>query len=110
MDYLVNTPCGPVKGTAGRVPGTVAYKGIRYATAGRWEHPTLVQHWEGVYDATRYGNCCYQPRAFYDESKMPEKEFYYHEFRKGESYTYKITACPATFDQIVVHEGQFTYG
>jgi len=29
---------------------------------------------------------------------------------KGESYSYKITACPATFDQIVVHEGQFTYG
>ena len=25
-------------------------------------------------------------------------------------YTYKITACPATFDQIVVHEGSFTIG
>ena len=37
MDYIVTTPCGPVQGTAGRVHGTVAYKGIRYATAGRWE-------------------------------------------------------------------------
>ena len=25
-------------------------------------------------------------------------------------YTYKITACPATFDQIVVHESEFTIG
>ena len=88
MDYRVTTPCGVVQGCAGSVKGTVAYKGIRYATAGRWEHPQIVQRWEGVYDATRYGNCCYQPRAFYDESKMPEKEFYYHEFRKGETYNY----------------------
>ena len=36
MEYIVNTPCGAVQGTAGRVAGTVAYKGIRYATAGRW--------------------------------------------------------------------------
>ena len=37
MDHIVNTPCGALRGAAGRVPGTVAYKGIRYATAGRWE-------------------------------------------------------------------------
>ena len=88
MDYIVNTHCGPVKGTAGRVPGTVAYKGIRYATAGRWEYPEQVTHWEGVYDATQYGNCSYQARAFYNEEDMPEKAFYYNEFRKGETYTY----------------------
>ena len=39
MEYIVKTPCGEVRGTAGRVAGTVAYKGIRYATAGRWEYP-----------------------------------------------------------------------
>ena len=88
MQYLVNTPCGQVQGTAGRVPGTVAYKGIRYATAGRWEYPEQVTHWDGVYDATQYGNCSYQPRAFYDEEKNEKKYFYYNEFRKGESYTY----------------------
>ena len=88
MDYRVTTPCGVVQGCAGRVSGTAAYKGIRYATAGRWEYPALVKSWEGVYDATRYGNCSYQPRAFYDEAKMPEKAFYYNEFRKGEVYTY----------------------
>ena len=88
MDYIVNTPCGTLQGTAGRVAGTAAYKGIRYATAGRWEYPKQVTHWEGVYDATRYGNCSYQPRAFYNEEENLKKVFYYNEFRKGETYTY----------------------
>ena len=88
MDYIVKTPCGEIRGTAGRVPGTVAYKGIRYATAGRWEYPKIVTAWDGVYDATRYGHCSYQPRAFYDEELNEKKYFYYNEFRKGETYTY----------------------
>jgi len=88
MEYLVTTPCGRLQGTAGRVPGTAAYKGIRYATAGRWEYPTLVTSWEGIYDATRYGNCSYQPRAFYNEEEVVEKAFYFNEFRRGETYTY----------------------
>ena len=88
MDYIISTPCGDLQGTAGRVAGTAAYKGIRYATAGRWEYPTQVTGWEGIYDATQYGNCSYQPRAFYDEEQNQKKYFYYNEFRKGESYTY----------------------
>ena len=88
MDYIVSTPCGMVQGCPGRVAGTAAYKGIRYATAGRWEYPRQVTAWEGTYDATKYGSCSYQPRAFYKEEAVPEKAFYYHEFRKGETYTY----------------------
>ena len=88
MEYIVNTPCGALRGVAGRVPGTVAYKGIRYATAGRWEYPKKVTHWDGIYDATAYGSCSYQPRAFYDEEKNEKKYFYYNEFRRGETYTY----------------------
>ena len=88
MDFIVNTPCGQIKGYPGRVPGTVAYKGIRYATAGRWEYPKQVTSWDGVYDAAHYGNCCYQPRAFYNEEDNPKKYFYYNEFRKGETYSY----------------------
>ena len=88
MNYMVNTPCGMVQGMAGRVNGTAAYKGIRYATAGRWEYPKQVTEWEGVYDATHYGHCSYQPRAFYNEEENLKKVFYYHEFRKGETYTY----------------------
>lgn len=88
MDYRVNTPCGPLRGMAGRLPGTAAYKGIRYARAGRWEYPVQVTAWDGEYDASRYGSCCYQPRAFYNEAEVPEKAFYYHEFRQGEHYDY----------------------
>ena len=88
MDYLVKTPCGDVKGVPGRVPGTAAYKGIRYATAGRWEYPVQVTGWEGVYDASQYGACSYQPRSFYNEEENLKKVFYYNEFRKGERYTY----------------------
>ncbi len=88
MDYIVSTPCGQVQGVAGKHPGTVAYKGIRYATAGRWEYPVQVTGWEGVYDATAYGACSYQPRAFYDEELNEKKYFYYNEFRKGEKYEY----------------------
>ena len=85
---MIYTPCGPIRGVPGRVPGTMAYKGIRYATAGRWELPREVRRWDGVYDASRYGNCSYQPRAFYNEEENLKKIFYYYEFRKGESYTY----------------------
>ena len=61
---ILNTPCGPIRGVPGRVPGTVAYKGIHYATAGRWELPREVTHWDGVFDGSGYGHCSYQPRAF----------------------------------------------
>ena len=88
MEYIVNTPCGAVQGCPGRAAGTAAYKGIRYATAGRWEYPRQVTGWEGVYDATGYGHCSYQSRAFYDEEQNKKKYFYYNEFRKGEHYTY----------------------
>lgn len=88
MDYIIHTPCGAVQGTAGRLPGTAAYKGIRYAAAGRWEYPRIVEHWEGTYDAAHYGACCYQPAAFQDESTEPKKQFYYREFREGIPLTY----------------------
>ena len=88
MNYIVNTPCGPLQGCAGAQEGVAAYKGIRYATAGRWEYPQQVTSWDGTYDATQYGNCSYQPRAFYNEEENLKKIFYYNEFRKGETYTY----------------------
>lgn len=88
MDYLVNTPCGELRGCPGRVEGIASYKGIRYATAERWKYPEIVTHWDGIYDATKYGACSYQPRSFYNEEENLKKIFYYNEFRKGETYTY----------------------
>lgn len=88
MKKLILTPCGEIRGTDCRLPGVIAFKGIRYATAGRWEYPKQVTKWDGIYDATAYGNCSYQPRSFYNEEKNLKKIFYYNEFRKGETYTY----------------------
>ncbi|MBO5907280.1 MAG: carboxylesterase family protein [Clostridia bacterium] len=88
MEYIIKTPCGELRGVRTRLDGVVAYKGIRYATAGRFEYPVEVTSWEGVYDATEYGACAPQPRSFYDEEQMPKKIFYYNEFRKGEKYSY----------------------
>lgn len=88
MREIITTTCGEIRGTTCQWDGVTAFKGIRYATAGRWEYPKLVEHWDGIYDAAKYGNCSYQPRAFYDEEKVAEKAFYYNEFRKGETYTY----------------------
>ena len=123
MDFIINTPCGQIKGCEGRVPGTVAYKGIRYATAGRWEYPKEVTSWEGIYDATHYGNCSYQPRAFYNEEENKKKYFYYNEFRKGETYTYSEDCLflniftPNTVKEgdklpviVSIHGGSFTGG
>lgn len=123
MDYVLQTPCGSIRGCAGSIPGTVAFKGIRYATAGRWEYPRQVTRWEGIYDATGYGHCCYQARAFYDEASDPKKQFYYNEFRKGASYTYSedclflnifapegATAADKLPVVIAIHGGSFTGG
>ena len=123
MDYIVNTPCGPVRGCQSKNPGVAAYKGIRYATAGRWEYPVQVKSWEGTYDATAYGSCSYQPRSFYNEEENLKKVFYYNEFRKGATYTYSEDCLflniftPDTAQEgsklpvlVYIHGGGFTGG
>ena len=87
MAYLLKTPCGPILGTTCDYENVVAFKGIRYATAGRWEYPKLVTDWQGTYDATHYGHCCWQDRAF-EFSQESEDSFYHKEFRKGCTFTY----------------------
>ena len=88
MEKIIETPCGKIRGTNCRIPGVIAFKGIRYASAKRWEYPKTVTEWDGIYDATEYKDDCYQPRSFYDEEKNLKKVFYYNEFRKGETYSY----------------------
>ncbi len=73
----------------------IAFKGIRYATASRWEYPIEEPRWNRIENLDEclknfqsFGACSYQPRAFVDESKIPEKQFYYREFREGVDFTY----------------------
>lgn len=85
---IIETPCGKIEGTTSRYDDVIAYKGIRYATANRYEYPVEVTHWDGVYKADKYGDCSVQPRSFINEETLESKKFYYNEFRKGETYTY----------------------
>ena len=70
---ILKTKCGEIKGID-LGDGVVAYKGIRYARAKRFGYPVEVSSWDGVYDATKYGNCAYQPRSFYNEEEVIELE------------------------------------
>lgn len=123
MNKTVLTPCGRVQGSDCNIEGVISFKGIRYAVAERWAYPEIVTSWEGTYDAAAYGNCSYQPRAFYDEAENPGKIFYYNEFRKGETYTYDEDClflniwAPEDADEnsklpvlIYIHGGGFTGG
>ena len=88
MEYIIKAPCGEFKGIDGKKEGTLSFKGIRYATSSRFEYSKEITQYEGVYDASKYGHCSYQPRSFYNEEENKKKYFYYNEFRKGEEYTY----------------------
>ena len=100
MPNTIITKCGEIRGTTCQWDGVVAYKGIRYATAGRWEYPQIVTHWDGVYEADKYGNCSYQPRAFYNEEEVIEKIGTL--LKKGDTILVKASHGMG-FDKIVEH-------
>ena len=115
----IKTPCGEIRGIVS--DDVVDFKGIRYAYCKRWTYPEIVTRWDGVYEAYGYGNCSYQPRAFYDEAQNPGKAFYYNEFRKGEKYTYDEDClflnirAPLNISEklpvlVYIHGGGFTGG
>lgn len=118
VDNFVNisTPCGEIKGL--KLEDHIQFRGIKYAGASRWEYPTEVMSWNGVYDATEFGACSYQRRGFEDDAKC--NAFYHKEFRKGLSFSYSEDClflniwapehkkdCPVI---IYIHGGSFTGG
>lgn len=117
MEYVTkSTPCGEIKGIDGEK--CYEFKGIRYANARRYEYPVEVTKWDGTYDATKNGACCFQHRAFEDDAKV--NPFYHIEFRKGLEFTYSEDClflniwapknaenCPVL---IFIHGGSFTGG
>lgn len=117
MNYIdVDTPCGKIRGIDGEI--CTEFRGVRYAKAQRFEYPEMIKHWDGVYDATEFGDCSYQHRAFDDDARV--NAFYHKEFRKGLSFTYSEDClylniwtpknaenCPIL---IYIHGGSFTGG
>jgi para-nitrobenzyl esterase len=63
----VRTQQGLVQGAPGKVDGVTAFKGIPFAAAPvgelRWRLPQQPASWDGVRDATQYGDVCVQPPA-----------------------------------------------
>ncbi len=73
----------------GREEGGIAvFKGIRYASAKRFEPAELCELPSTETDASRFGACCPQKRAYVDEGSLQNKQFYYNEFRKGVKFSY----------------------
>ncbi len=117
MKYIqLQTPCGQIKGLNSE--NCYEFRGIRYATAERFEYPQEVTSWDGVYSALQYGNCACQHRAFDDDATV--NAFYHKEFRRGIEFTYgedclflniytpkKADKCPII---IYIHGGSFTGG
>lgn len=113
-NIYVKTPCGSVKGVV--TPYGALYRGIRYATAPRFELPEEVKDFGGEFDATKQGPCSPQMRAYWNE----EHRFYYTEFRKGQTFTYSedclrlnvFTPRDAQKAPVVIfiHGGSFTGG
>lgn len=117
METIIkNTLCGDIKGLV--FEGYNEYRGIKYATAERWKYPTQVTKWDGVYDATEWGACCYQHRAFEDDATV--NAFYHNEFRRGLEFTYSEDCLflniwtPSEGENhpvaIYIHGGTFTGG
>ena len=114
---IVDTKCGRIVGLKREHDN--AFLGIRYATAERFSAPKTVKSWEGVYEATKFGSCCPQQRAYFDEAAF-KNPFYYKEFRQGLEFSYdedclflnifapkKAVNAPVV---IYIHGGNFTKG
>ena len=63
----VRTQQGLVQGAQGKVAGVTVFKNIPFAAAPvgdlRWKQPQPATAWQGVRDATRYGDVCMQNPA-----------------------------------------------
>lgn len=68
--------------------GVAVFRGIKYATAKRFERAELCELPDTDVAATEFGACCPQKRAYFDESMTQGKQFYYNEFRKGVKFSY----------------------
>lgn len=86
-NIIIKTGLGEIQGLDLN-DGTVQFRGIRYATAKRFAYPTPITSWEGVYDATKFGNACPQFRTYDPEANKQPEPFYYKEFRKDMDFTY----------------------
>lgn len=70
----LRTSLGDIRGI--RREGYLEFRGIRYAAAERWQEAEPVTGWEGVYDATRWGDRSLQYFGFYGQVDNLINQFY----------------------------------
>ena len=84
-EVLLDTLCGKIRGT---LLGEAAFfRGIPYAETPRFQKPTPIRHWDGVLDATKQEQDCWQYGAFRNEVQDADN-FYYREFRSERQFAY----------------------
>ncbi|MBQ3384777.1 MAG: carboxylesterase family protein [Erysipelotrichaceae bacterium] len=66
----------------------VEFLGVPYARAGRFEYCELIDSYEETVDARKMGNACPQYRQFNPHLDVPERLFYFREFREGIEFKY----------------------
>ncbi|MBR2745754.1 MAG: carboxylesterase family protein [Erysipelotrichaceae bacterium] len=66
----------------------VEFLGVPYARAGRFEYCELIDSYEKTVDAREMGNACPQYRQFNPHLDVPERLFYFREFREGIEFKY----------------------
>ena len=85
-EILRQTPLGAIRGLDNGK--CLAFLGVPFGRAGRFEYAQLVESWEGVLDATRFGPGCPQNRAVHEHLEDPVRRFYKKEYREGSEFTY----------------------
>ena len=82
----IHTPVINVTGI--ETEGCRQFLGIPYARAERFRYARMIEKYDGMIDATSFGNSCPQYRQFFPQLDNPERLFYHKEFRKGLSFSY----------------------
>ncbi len=91
MENIIRqTSLGQIRGN--RTDYGQEYLGVRYATAQRFSYAKPIDSWDGIYDATSFGDACTQYRAYFPHLDVPERLFYFNEFRKGQEFVYSEDA------------------
>ena len=85
-ETVCETPLGRIRGLDnGRC---LAFLGVPFGKAERFEYAQAVDRWDGVLDATRFGPGCPQNRAVHEHLEDPVRLFYKREYREGLDFTY----------------------
>lgn len=93
---------------------------IPFATAKRFEYATSIDKWDNTLNATEHGTVMTQYRTFNAHLDIPERLFYFNEFRQGIDFAYDEDAlnlnifmpkgkkdCPVI---VFIHGGGFNSG